>query len=73
MKVHLRAAAGEAPEQLPQRVRAVSAPVLQLLMAASWRDNRTHVLLLGDAGPVETAQRAWPGLAVATMRAVIGE
>lgn len=57
----------------PQRVRAVSAPVLQLLMAASWRDNRTHLLLLGDVGPVETAQRAWPGLAVATMRAVIGE
>nr|WP_297526362.1 insulinase family protein [uncultured Roseateles sp.] len=59
--------------QWPQRVRAVSAPVLQLLMASSWRDGRTHLLLLGDAGPPEPAQRAWPGLGVATMRAVIGE
>lgn len=57
----------------PQRVKAVSAPVLQLLMAASWRDNRTHLLLLGDAGAPAPAQRAWPGLAVTTMRAVIGE
>lgn len=59
--------------QWPQRVRAVSAPVLQLLMASSWRDGRTHLLLLGDAGPPEPAQRAWPGLAATTMRAVIGE
>ena len=59
--------------QWPQRVRAVSAPVLQLLMASSWRDGRTHLLLLGDAGPPEPAQRAWPGLASTTMRAVIGE
>ena len=59
--------------QWPQRVRAVSAPVLQLLMASSWRDGRTHLLMLGDAGPPEPAQRAWPGLGLATMRAVIGE
>ncbi|WP_186830418.1 hypothetical protein [Mitsuaria sp. TWR114] len=54
-------------------MRAISAPVLQLLMAASWRDNRTQLLLLGDAGPPAPAQRAWPGLALTTMRAVIGE
>ncbi|MDH0863772.1 insulinase family protein [Mitsuaria sp. GD03876] len=68
-------AAGEGDDfaQWPQRVKAVSAPVLQLLMAASWRDNRTHLLLLGDAGPPAPAQRAWPGLALTTMRAVIGE
>jgi zinc protease len=68
-------AAGELDDcvQWPQRVRAVSAPVLQLLMASSWRDTRTHLLLLGDAGPPEPAQRAWPGLALTTMRAVIGE
>lgn len=59
--------------QWPQRVRAVSGPVLQLLMASSWRDNRTQLLLLGDAGAPEPAQRAWPGLSLATMRAVIGE
>lgn len=59
--------------QWPQRVRAVSAPVLQLLMAASWRENRTQLLLIGDAGPPEPAQRAWPGLSLATMRSVIGE
>lgn len=68
-------AAGELEDHLqwPQRVRAVSGPVLQLLMASSWRDNRTQLLLLGDAGPPEPAQRAWPGLALTTMRAVIGE
>ncbi|WP_158218912.1 M16 family metallopeptidase [Roseateles aquatilis] len=68
-------AAGELEDcqQWPQRVRAVSAPVLQLLMSASWRDNRTQLLLIGDAGPPEPAQRAWPGLSLATMRAVIGE
>ncbi|WP_431264671.1 M16 family metallopeptidase [Roseateles chitinivorans] len=46
-------AAGELEDcvQWPQRVRAVSAPVLQLLMGSSWRDTRTHLLLLGDAGP----------------------
>lgn len=59
--------------QWPQRLKAVSAPVLQLLMGASWRDNRTQLLLLGDAGPPEPAQRAWPGLNLATIRAVIGE
>ncbi|ANH69518.1 pitrilysin family protein [Mitsuaria sp. 7] len=59
--------------QWPQRVRAVSAPVLQLLMASSWRDTRTHLLLLGDAGPPEPVQRAWPGLTATTMKAVIGE
>jgi zinc protease len=59
--------------QWPQRLRAVSAPVLQLLMASSWRDTRTHLLLLGDAGPPEPVQRAWPGLTATTMRAVIGE
>lgn len=63
----------EAVLQWPQRVRAISAPVLQLLLAASWRDNRTQLLLLGDAGPPAPAQRAWPGLALTTMRAVIGE
>jgi hypothetical protein len=57
----------------PQRLHAVSAPVLQLLMASSWRDTRTHLLLLGDAGSPGSAQRAWPGLAATTMRAVIGE
>jgi len=68
-------AAGELDDALqwPQRLRAVSAPVLQLLMASSWREGRTHLLLLGDAGPPEPAQRAWPGLALTTMRAVIGE
>jgi len=59
--------------QWPQRTKAVSAPVLQLLMSASWRENRTHLLLLGDAGAPAPAQRAWPGLTLATMRAVIGE
>lgn len=59
--------------QWPQRLKAVSAPVLQLLMGSSWRDNRTQLLLLGDAGPPEPAQRAWPGLTLATIRAVIGE
>lgn len=68
-------AAGELEDvaQWPQRLKAVSAPVLQLLMGSAWRENRTQVLLLGDAGPAEAAQRAWPGLALTTMRSVIGE
>jgi zinc protease len=59
--------------QWPQRLRAVSAPVLQLLMSASWRENRTQLLLLGDPGKLDGLQRAWPGVAETTMRAVIGE
>lgn len=67
--------AGELEDTLqwPQRLRAVSMPVLQLLMGASWRENRTQLLLVGDAGAPEPAQRAWPGLSLTTMRAVIGE
>jgi|GEM_PF-1534732 len=59
--------------QWPQRLRAVSAPVLQLLMSSSWRESRTQLLLTGEAGAPEALQRAWPGLAVATIRSVIGE
>ncbi|SEK80307.1 Predicted Zn-dependent peptidase [Roseateles sp. YR242] len=59
--------------QWPQRLRAVSAPVLQLLMSSSWRESRTQVLLVGEAGTPQTLQRAWPGLSVATIRSVIGE
>jgi hypothetical protein len=59
--------------QWPQRLRAVSAPVLQLLLASSWRESRTQVLLVGEAGPPEPLQRAWPGLSVVRMAAVIGE
>ncbi len=68
-------AAGELDDllQWPQRVRSVSAPVLQLLMSASWRDNRTQLLLVGDPGKLDGLSRAWPGLAETTMRAVIGE
>lgn len=59
--------------QWPQRLRAVSAPVLQLLLASSWRESRTQVLLVGEAGPPEPLQRAWPGVSVVRMAAVIGE
>jgi zinc protease len=59
--------------QWPQRLRAVSAPVLQLLMGSCWRESSTQVLLVGEAGAPEPLQRAWPGLAVVRMNAVIGE
>lgn len=56
-----------------QRLRAVSGPVLQLLMSDAWREQRTQLLLIGEPGPLEPLQRIWPGLGLATMRAVIGE
>ncbi|MBB3194802.1 M16 family metallopeptidase [Roseateles terrae] len=59
--------------QWPQRLKAVSAPVLQLLLGSSWRESRTQALLVGEAGGPEPLQRAWPGLAVVRMSAVIGE
>lgn len=68
-------AAGELEDwvQWPQRLRGVSAPVLQLALGACWQEGRTHALLLGELAPGDALQRAWPGLAAATMRAVIGE
>lgn len=68
-------AAGELEDwvQWPQRLRGVSAPVLQLALGACWQEGRIHALLVGELPPADTLARAWPGLAAATMRAVIGE